>query len=936
MTAAILPTLELAGDPGPARDLWAAAAVRESFQPEVLLDSWLAAHGDAQRDEQRQAMRAALDLQAACLPSADEDIAAVQLPNPQRLQVLELVGAETAQRTLSALEPTDRTLTEQLLQAILAGETVPVNRDDQAQLLALSRVAPWAAAAGAKLSFEPDEIDQHIARIDFLRTAGGADLHRFVGRNSLQLYLRRRWASDEPSQPVLIDGPGGIGKSLAITRFIADVLESSEPSLRPDAVFHIDFDRLSLQQARPVTILQEFVRQAARWWARKDSELLLALTRDVSAGDAGLEITGSTIRSIEANRSDYYLAHRLVSTLAGRKEGPPRVILFIDTFEQVETFNDSAAYSTRAVAKLLVLAGARLLQIYASRAFARPRDLSGKRSIRLRQFSVAEAETYLRNEAARAGFEIGANVARRVREAVGRSPLALRLAVGILEKEQTEFNPEDWSELARDDPESIQATLYDRFLRRIRNQELRKIARPGLLVRRLTEDVITKVLAEPCGLDLGKTSPQQLMEDARLEGQLFSADVSDPDALRHRQDVRGIMLANLDASLEERLAREINERAIAYYFTQGESLIYRTEELYHRLRLDQSSQEIDGRWTDEAGRGLRPALKEFPPKAQSFLRRKLGAASLEREGSERLAGMSRTAQHEDSDRLHELRQITRQQIQSGFVSQALLARLEEEGVERLDGPLVDIFFELLAWQGRHDELLDRARSLLIEAHHRIAPDTLARIHSTAAALLEGRESLSEAETFWLAALRAAQAFGADPLLELSCRTGALRIRRKLGTVPALRKTELDRAASLCAAHRADVFERRVLARETAAELSEILLEKRTYNDFGKPAYQHYAIQRLVDFVLRTNEAFPSAVDNPARLAELAKKFNGQEFLSLHQLNDFVAQLILGNAQDVAQVVYALREEVDWTLREAAGRSVSGAPASPPARRGAAP
>ena len=917
MSAAILPTLDLAARPGPARDLWAAAAVRESFQPEALLDSWLHVHQGAPKEERRQAMRAALDLQAACITSSDEDMGpGVRLPTTHRLKALNMLGHADAHRTLSAMEPADQTPTERLFQLLLGGESIAINRDDQTQLMALSRVAPWAEAAGVKLPFDPLEMDRYLARTDFLRAVGGTDLHRFVGRDSLRRHLGRRWAGEGASQPVLIEGPGGIGKSLAVSRFIADLLES--PESRPDAVFHIDFDRFSLQRARPATILQEVVRQAARWWAVGRCDELLSLARDLSSGDADLDLVSESVRSIEANRNDFHLADRLVETLRRDAAMPPRIIYFVDTFEQVETFSDSAAYSARVVADLLASAGARLLQIYASRAFAHPTTISDEPPIRLVQFSVPEAETYLRNEAARAGFDVNSALAAQVRKAVGRSPLALRLAVGILEKEESSFDPEAWSELARDDPESIQAALYDRFLRRIRSRELRKIARPGLLVRRLSAEVIAEVLAEPCELDLSKTSPNLLMEDARSEGQLFSTDASDPGALRHRQDVRRVMLAPLDASIERDLAQAINERAIAYYSTRSDDLIHRTEELYHRLRLDQSSDDLDRRWRQDAGRALRPALQEFPPAARRYLRRKLGAASLfggagADDPPKSIEKAAPTAN--DSDLWRELRQVARQQIQSGTVSPALLARLEEEGLSRLDGPLVDISFELLAWQGKHDELLDRARTLLTAPPHRVGNDILAAVHSTAAALLEGRELLSEAETFWLSALRSAELSGADELLDLSCLIGTIRIRRKLDAAPALRRVELDRAAAVVADQQHRVFERRVLAREAGAELSEVLLEPE--------APSRYPILRLVSFVLDRNEAFPSAVDDLTRLQALGWQFAGRDVSSVHEVNDVVAKLIYGDANQVTAVVRALREEVDWTLRRASLRSGSG-------------
>src|SRR5262249_29400905 len=157
-----------------------------------------------------------------------------------------------------------------------------------------------------------------------------------------------------------------------------------------------DFDRPSLQQARPSTILQELARQAARWWIRGHTEELLNLARDLSSGSSSLEMAPS--RSIEANREDLLLADRLVSLLPSEHPAQ-RMIFFVDTFEQVEQFDDTAAFSPFRVKALFTEIGVSTFCIYAARSFAQPKRLSKKLPIRLQQFSAREAEIYLQNEA---------------------------------------------------------------------------------------------------------------------------------------------------------------------------------------------------------------------------------------------------------------------------------------------------------------------------------------------------------------------------------------------------------------------------------------------------------------------------------------------------------------------------------------------------------
>ena len=322
MTEGALPSLTQIGNPGPARDLWGTAAQRESYHPEAMLESWLATHQSAGTEDQRIAVRCVLDLRAIGIPAADlEGNDALRLPGAQRLDVLTSLGADGL-LALTEADQGPRTLPERMFQDLLHNRQIRGDPKDRTYVQALITVAPWAGAAGIKLDFDPKEAEEALSGIDFLRILGGADLHRFVGRSDLLQHLRRIWraACAGREAPVLIEGAGGVGKSLAVSRFIADMLASTADD-RPDAVFHIDFDRPSLQRARPSTILQELVRQTAQWWVRERSDELLDLSRDLSRGSAGVETTWMGSRHSDALGNDQLLARSIVlDSLSDRHE----------------------------------------------------------------------------------------------------------------------------------------------------------------------------------------------------------------------------------------------------------------------------------------------------------------------------------------------------------------------------------------------------------------------------------------------------------------------------------------------------------------------------------------------------------------------------------------------------------------------------------------
>ena len=84
-----------------------------------------------------------------------------------------------------------------------------------------------------------------------------------------------------------------------------------------------------------------------------------------------------------------------------------------------------------------------------------------------------------------------------------------------------------------------------------------------------------------------------------------------PDgSLRHRGDLRKLMVDLLHESEPEK-AEEIHCGAVRFYTRKGRGVDDRAEEIYHRLRLDQSTEKIDRRWLVGIEQFLFNALDEF-------------------------------------------------------------------------------------------------------------------------------------------------------------------------------------------------------------------------------------------------------------------------------------------------------------------------------------
>jgi len=147
----------------------------------------------------------------------------------------------------------------------------------------------------------------------------------------------------------------------------------------------------------------------------------------------------------------------------------------------------------------------------------------------------------------------------------------------------------------------IQRTLYNRILGHIRDDGVRQLAHPGLVLRRLTARLIVDVLAAPCGLGVrDETAASELLE--LLAREVSVGRRSDGGAVVHRADLHGLMLPLLEDNRPQ-LVRDIRDRVIEFYRDSD-----RAEEIYHRLARGDDTATVDGRWLPGAEDHLRAAV----------------------------------------------------------------------------------------------------------------------------------------------------------------------------------------------------------------------------------------------------------------------------------------------------------------------------------------
>jgi formylglycine-generating enzyme required for sulfatase activity len=202
--------------------------------------------------------------------------------------------------------------------------------------------------------------------------------------------------------------------------------------------------------------------------------------------------------------------------------------------------------------------------------------------------------------------------------------LTLKLAARLVKVAAEEAGPEGIRSLetgivALVKGKSIEAQLYHRILDHIHDPEVKKLAHPGLILRKITANLIEEVLAGPCGIDVSRPGKAQELFD-KLAKEIAVVENYESGVLMHRPDVRALTLRMLieDQKMKD-IAKEINEGAIRYYAIQ-EGSDARAEELYHLLLFDLDRSRAGPRAEDRAALGmLIRSIDELPARSQAFL-----------------------------------------------------------------------------------------------------------------------------------------------------------------------------------------------------------------------------------------------------------------------------------------------------------------------------
>jgi hypothetical protein len=414
---------------------------------------------------------------------------------------------------------------------------------------------------------------------------------------------------------MVVEARGGLGKSTLLAKF---VLDHALAQSRRFPFAYLDFDRAGIDPERPHQVLLEVVRQIALQYPTAQDGLV-RLAEDirselVSSAPSSTSPTKGNIQDPFASFVELLREHATF----GRRA----FLLVFDTVEIVQ-WNAATMGKLAALVDELRRKGLDELRVVASGRADIPelRKVQGREvpseHIMLKPLLVAEARQMVK---ALGEASVGGEWRPAWSSAIAgtgrdddarREPLALRIAVDLVVRVPAERRQTVVDDIAREGLEGsgdFVARLYEkRIVEHVRDPLARKLAWPGLVVRRVTAEITRELLAESCGIpkeDAGRAF--------NALGQEIWMVTREGDALRHRPDLRARTLPLMRRKDPVRFGK-VAERAVAYFgeHRQRSAEDY-AEWIYHRLLAGESPEQVERDITDATLGRLAQAEDDFP------------------------------------------------------------------------------------------------------------------------------------------------------------------------------------------------------------------------------------------------------------------------------------------------------------------------------------
>jgi hypothetical protein len=510
-------------------------------------------------------------------------------------------NARTSMRTMTRLSadvPTAAELKRRLdLAELIEPLRIIVGLGDPSDILRKDRFAGRAEEMAELRSFV-DELDSESLLEGFSRTVTR------VGRS-----IATTLGGDTRARMLMLFAGGGLGKSTLIAKFFLDHALGK----RSFPFAYLDFDRSTIQPRSPEQLLIETARQVAVVYpdlASPLGRLREELRRGLADGSAAgfSDLCGQFREIIRRSIAD----------------SPARCFLLVlDTVEVIQT-DPAALFGVKRFLTTLAELGFPELAIVVSgrREVSELSDEPSLWSARLRELeplTIADAVQMVDL----LGESLSTNwprvwsvkiVGQASDPSIRREPLTLRVAFEIVRNAEAERRGAIVDEIAKlgiaADTTFVGKLYEKRVLDHVGDERARKLAWPGLVVRRITREIATQVIAPICGMSADDAS----VAFDRLGQEVWIVD-RDGDGLRHRADLRSRTLPLMRFRDPEQFRRLAS--AMVDYLEGPSSNIEnaRAEAIYYRLLRGDDPSFLEAIWSADLEHTLSGTIDDFEPES---------------------------------------------------------------------------------------------------------------------------------------------------------------------------------------------------------------------------------------------------------------------------------------------------------------------------------
>ncbi|HMQ60238.1 MAG TPA: hypothetical protein PKE06_06175 [Flavilitoribacter sp.] len=502
---------------------------------------------------------------------------------------------------------------QRLLFDYLGGTAPPLSELKVDEMAIARKIVTWLKGTSLKV---PDEKEIHacIKREELLEPFL-LITKNFQGRET-ELDFIRNYVNKKPDaakgrkDPLLISGIGGIGKSTVIAKFILDHHAGKQKGAIP--FIYLDFDRPGYSISEPLELGAEGLRQLSVQFPDPEISLLMDdIRKDIQIylqndkAGKGAAQSGTTV----ATRGIFYgsASRYLIQYQGALNKFREPILVVLDSFEEAQ-FRASPSDLTK------------LFDFFKEISYFIPtmnliivgRDDLIETDVEFTRYKIGEFD-----RKAADGFLLSrgvqdAYIREQLVRQLGGNPLSLKLGASHVLKLMAE-NPgaklEHLDALFDGiDKERIQEQLVRRNLVHVKGELARKVAFPGLLVRKISPEILQKVLAEPCGLgDIDDNQAQSIFNSLAEQDFLVTREKG---SLVFRKDLR---VALYDLILKEygERANRIHDLAVAFYAGRPEP-DNRAEYLYHRLKRGDDPEICTQLYSQDMRPYIENALTELP------------------------------------------------------------------------------------------------------------------------------------------------------------------------------------------------------------------------------------------------------------------------------------------------------------------------------------